>query len=247
MRQTRWLMGMPITVDAVGVPDTAAIDEVFDWLAAVDCRFSTYREDSEIAAVNRGQLKQAQYSTEMREILALAERTRADTSGYFDIRRADDSLDPSGIVKGWAILKAARILDGRSLEDYYVDAGGDIQSAGRNGAGAPWTVGIRNPFCLDEIVKVLVPDGAGIATSGSYARGQHIYDPHARQRPIDELVSLTVIGPDVLEADRFATAAFAMRADGVHFIEQLPGFEAYAIDATGRATLTSGFEAYCRP
>jgi thiamine biosynthesis lipoprotein len=57
-------------------------------------------------------------------------------------------------------------------------------------------------------------------------------------------VSLTIIGPDVLEADRFATAAFAMGQRGIHFIEQLPGFEGYVIDANSKATLTSGFAAY---
>jgi FAD:protein FMN transferase len=107
-------------------------------------------------------------------------------------------------------------------------------------------VGIRNPFAPAEVVKVVYPRGQGIATSGSYIRGAHIYNPHAPTEDIRDIVSLTVIGPDVLEADRFATAAFAMGNKGILFIEKLPGFEAYAIDAKGIATLTSGFEAYIR-
>ena len=56
-----------------------------------------------------------------------------------------------------------------------------------------------------------------------------------------------MIGPDVLEADRFATAAFAMGKAGIVFIEQMPGLEGYAVTGNGRATLTSGFGAYCEP
>ena len=78
-------------------------------------------------------------------------------------------------------------------------------------------------------------------------RGQHIYNPHAAGRPITDIVSLTVIGPDVLEADRFATAAFAMGRQGMAFIERMPGLEGYAVDGSGRAVLTSGFGAYCAP
>ena len=90
----------------------------------------------------------------------------------------------------------------------------------------------------------MAPKGRGIATSGSYVRGQHIYDPHAPERQIEDIVSLTVIGPDVLEADRFSTAAFAMGKAGIHFIEELPGFEGYMVDAAGIATQTSGFKAF---
>ena len=54
------------------------------------------------------------------------------------------------------------------------------------------------------------------------------------------------MGPNVLEADRFATAAFAMGREGIHFIESLKGFEGYAIDAKGIATMTSGFEVYTK-
>ena len=55
---------------------------------------------------------------------------------------------------------------------------------------------------------------------------------------------LTVIGPDVLEADRYATAAFAMGRQGVHFIEKTLGLEAYEIDSFGTARMTSGLKKY---
>jgi thiamine biosynthesis lipoprotein len=240
-------MGMPITVEVIGAGDDDVTERVFDYLAAVDRRFSTYRADSEISAINRAERDLADCSSEMREVLSLAEATRRDTDGYFDIRRPDGTLDPSGIVKGWAIRNAAAIIAASGARDFYVEAGGDIQSRGMNAAGKPWSVGIRNPFKQDGFIKVVYPRGRGIATSGTYARGQHIYDPHRPQCPIEEIVSLTVIGPDVLEADRFATAAFAMGRAGIHFIEATPGLEGYLVDRNGRATLTSGLDACCTP
>jgi len=128
-----------------------------------------------------------------------------------------------------------------------VEAGGDIQCAGRNAKGEPWRIGIRNPFNNQEIVKVLQPGDAGVATSGSYARGAHVYDPVQPEHRLDDVVSLTVIARDIYDADRFATAAFAMGRDGIHFLEATPGLEGYAIDAAGIATMTSGFKELLAP
>jgi thiamine biosynthesis lipoprotein len=246
MRETRILMGMPITVDIGGTRATL-VDSVFDYFEQIDRRFSTYRTDSEISAINRGDVPVKDWSGEMMEVLALAERTRNETGGYFDIRKADGSLDPSGIVKGWAIRNAADIVRKAGAGDFFIEAGGDIQSLGRNASGGDWSVGIRNPFKTDEIIKVVYPRGRGVATSGTYARGQHIYNPHEPSDAISDIVSLTVVGSDVLEADRFATAAFAMGRDGILFIEQTPGLEGYLVDINGRATPTSGFGDLCEP
>lgn len=245
--QTRQIMGMPITIEIVDPSASDAGEEAFAWFEAVDARFSLYRPDSEITALNAGRVDGANASPAMREVLALAARTKDQTNGYFNICRPQGDLDPSGIVKGWAIQKAAQIIRRSGARDFYVDAGGDIQSAGKNSLGAAWSIGIRNPFEPTEIVKKIAPQGLGVATSGSSARGQHIYNPHAPAEPISAIVSLTILGPDVLEADRFATAAFAMGEAGLGFIERLDGFEAYCIDAGRRAAWTSGFAAFVIP
>jgi thiamine biosynthesis lipoprotein len=243
MQETRLMMGMPITVAVIDprAPDT--VEAVFRYFDAVDRRFSTYRDDSEVAAINAGRLSAADYSGEMREVLALADRTRTETGGYFDIRKGG-VIDPSGVVKGWAIRNAAELVTRSGVQRYFIDAGGDIQSHGTNAQGAAWRVGIRNPFNHAEIIKVVRPDGHGVATSGTYVRGQHIYDPHRPGAPIDDLISLTVIGADVLEADRFATAAFAMGAAGIGFIEGVPDLEGYAVWRNRTATMTSGFQRF---
>ena len=169
---------------------------------------------------------------------------RHETGGYFDIGRPDGTIDPCGMVKGWAIRNAALLLADLGFSNFCVAAGGDIQCRGLNEEGREWTVGIRNPFLQDEIVKVLRPRGHGVATSGNYIRGEHIYNPHTGRYGSDDIVSLTVIGPDVLEADRYATAAFAMGRGGIHFIENTPGLEGYEIDSAGMARMTAGLKTF---
>lgn len=242
-------MGMPIEIEIAGEGAENAFTAAFAYLVSVDERFSTYKEESEISRINRelghsNILKNVGMSEEMKEVFTIAEKTKKETNGYFDIRRPDGSLDPSGVVKGWAIKNAAALIRAAGHENYFVNAGGDIAMGGKNARGEEWSVGIRNPFNINEIVKVVYPRGKGIATSGSYIRGAHIYNPHAPGEELKDIMSITVIGPDVLAADLMATAAFAMGKDGISFIESLPGFEGYAIDSKGIAIMTSGFAAY---
>jgi FAD:protein FMN transferase len=243
MKQTRLIMGMPITIEVLDVTVTQDdLESVFAYFVSVDETFSTYKDTSEISKMNRGELLAAQYSADMKVILALSAQTKKDTDGYFDIQQ-DGRYDPSGIVKGWAIQNAATMLHERGFRNFYIDAGGDIQVAGSKN-GHPWRVGIRNPFNRNEYVKVLVITNQGVATSGTAIRGQHIYDPYHRDTPLLDIASITIIGPNIYEADRFATAAFAMGKRGIQFIEKLAGFEGYMIDVHARATYTSGFERY---
>ncbi len=237
-------MGMPVTLEVVdALANESLFDEVFDYFIYVDEKFSTYKDQSEISRINRGELKLESASDDMKTVFMLAEQTRSESNGYFDIRHKG-AYDPSGIVKGWAIYNAAEILRKKGFENFYVDAGGDIQVCGKNDQGENWRVGIRNPFNMDEIVKVLLVTDCGVATSGTYVRGQHIYNPKDSEKAITDILSLTVIGPDVYEADRFTTAAFAMGRAGIDFIEYLPGFEGYMIDSDKQATYTTGFARY---
>ncbi len=237
MKRTELIMGMPITVEVLDQQSPEIFDRVFDYFREVDEKFSTYKDSSEISAINRGEISILDASQEMREVFDLAAATKKETDGYFDIQKPDGNFDPSGIVKGWAINKAAYILREAGSKVFFVEAGGDVQAEGKS-----WKVGIKNPFKQDEIVKVLNIENAGVATSGTYIRGAHIYNPKGTLD--NDIVSLTVIGPDVYEADRFATAAFVMGRKGIVFIENLPGFDGYMIDKSGIGTETSGFGKY---
>jgi len=239
-------MGMPITVEIIDNLSnvTELIYEVFEYFKKIDEKFSTYKNDSEISRINSGFIKPVEYSEEVKEILKLAEQTKLETNGYFDVILPDGKLAPLGLVKGWAINKAAKILIDKGVKNFYINAGGDIEALGKNALGEYFRIGIENPFKRGEIIKVVELKNAGMATSGTYIRGQHIYNPHKPDQKINDIISLTVIGPNVYEADRFATAAFAMGKEGINFLETLNVFAAYVIDNSGIATMTSNFEKY---
>lgn len=247
MRQQRTIMGMPVIVD---LPSPAAsqadLERVFAFLVSIDEQFSPFKAHSEVSRFNSGQVKEWQLSPAFQNVLALSEETKALTHGFFDVFR-HGHCDPSGLVKGWAIHQAADVIRAMGYRDFYVEAGGDIEVGNGEAAGQPWRIGIRHPFHLDQMVKVVALRDQGIATSGTYERGRHIYNPVNDELADDDIVSLTVIGPDIYEADRFATAAFAMGRSGAGFIENRRGLEAYMIDRNGIATMTSGFERYTLP
>jgi thiamine biosynthesis lipoprotein len=251
-------MGMPITVaipdrerqdtapGAVTLPTTeAAALAVFDHFRSVDERFSAYKPGSETCRIDRGELAPGAASPEMREVLRLCEETKSLTDGYFNAWFAGH-FDPSGLVKGWAIAGAARILDEDGFISFCVEAGGDIEVRGANDEGRPWVIGLRSPFDPEKLTHRLRLQNRGIATSGTYIRGNHIYNPKTGERA-GEIASLSVIGPDVFEADRLATAAFAMGTAGIEFVAALQGFDACMISPDGMATFTPGFREYLLP
>lgn len=243
MKDTKIIMGMPITIE-VGQPcKQQDLEQVFDYFRTVDQRYSPYKATSELSQHNNGR-PLVERSSEFRHILRLCELTRQQTGGYFDICQADGTLDTSGLVKGWAIQNAANLLHLYGYNEFSIEAGGDIQVSKPVANQQPWTIGIRNPFDITQIVKTLKIYCEGVATSGTYIRGQHIYDPLNDYAHPQSVVSLTVVGPLVFHADRLATAAFAMGVQGINFIEGIPGYEGYMIDANQMATFTTGFERY---
>lgn len=248
VRQQRIVMGMPVTIEIAGAnAEPKHFQRLFSYFQYVEDTFSPYKASSETTRAREGLLRPSQWSEDMKTIMRLAEQTRLETGGYFDVFK-NGLFNPVGIVKGWAVYQASEMLRKEGVWDFFLEAGGDIQLSGLNDEGEYWVVGIRSPFDTQEVVKVLRLSDIGIATSGTYVRGQHIYNPLSTEDPpIEEIVSVTVLGPNVYEADRFATAAFAMGPPGIHFIEELPGFEGYLIDKSGLATMTSGFADYVVP
>ncbi len=236
-------MGMPITIEVTDKEVTVKnLESIFDYFKSIDQRFSTYKETSEITKVNNG-LPESKWSSDMKLVMKLCEETKTLTNGFFNIHH-NGKLDPSGLVKGWSIFNASNKLSKMNFKNYYIEAGGDIQVNGKFSLKTPWTVGIRNPFNIKEIIKIVTLSSEGIATSGTYIRGQHIYNPKLKNKIVDSIQSLTVIAKNVYEADRYATAAFAMGKTGIEFLDSTPGLEGYMVDSNMVATLTTGFNKY---
>ena len=236
------IMGMPIVVDVRddGV-DPSALDRAFDWLREVDARFSTYIEESEISRLNRGELALTDAHVDVREVLERCEELRVETRGYFDVRAASaDVIDPSGLVKGWSVDRAASILDDAGVRNYAVNAGGDMRLSGRAVPDLDWRIGIEHPLQHDKIAAVIAIGTGAVATSATYARGDHVIDPHTR-RPPAGVLSVTITGPELAVADAYATAAFAMGEAGPRWTARLDGYEALTILADQRVLSTPRF------
>ena len=235
-------MGMPIRIVIAreGVDETL-FDEVFTYLTEIDERFSTYKPTSEIEQINRHELREQDWSDDMKEVFEIAEKTKRDTNGFFSIHTPEGRIDPSGVVKGWAIQNVFDLLLSKGEENILVDIAGDVATSGTNEKGEEWAIGITNPFNTDEVVKIVYPHGKGVATSGRYARGAHIYNPHTGASVSGTLESVTVVASTILEADLLATAVFAMGEEGLLYAEQKEGIEAYAIRSDKTSVMTSGF------
>ncbi len=241
-RRTEGVMGdIPFTVDVPGHVEPALFDAIFAELRSIDRTFSPFIADSAVSRINAWTLSEPGAPPEVREVLALCRRYERLTDGYFSAWHSG-CLEPCGLVKGWAIDRVCRMIARAGHAAYFVDGGGDVVTCGERVPGRPWRIGIRHPVRRDRVAAVIEAANVAVATSGSYERGGHICDPHTG-RAATELVSMTVIGPDIVAADVYATAAFAMGRGGLAFVERLTGYEAFAIDAELWSASTSGFAA----
>ena len=223
----------------------AAVGTAIGWLHEVDERFSPFLPDSEVSRLADGTLVEANAHPDVRAVLAMCDDLMVDSMGAFDARawNPDHRLDPSGLVKGWAVQLAADRLITAGLRSFAINAGGDIVACGRPTAIEEWRVGIRHPDHADRVAAVLAVADRAVATSGAYERGDHILDPRTGQAP-DGLRSVTVVGPSLAWADAYATAAFVMGVDGLGWVAGHRGYEAYAITPDDRVVWTEGMDRY---
>jgi thiamine biosynthesis lipoprotein len=240
-RRVEQIMGMPIVVDVRDACSEAVLDELFGWFREVDERFSTYTETSEISRLNRGELAVRDCHPDVRTVLARCDELREATFGYFDARYSSlTEVDPSGLVKGWSVDRGGELLEGHGIENYSINAGGDIRLRGAALPDATWRTGIQHPLLHDRIAAIVESNDLALATSGAYIRGEHIVDPHSGRAP-SGVLSVSIAGPDLATADAFATAAFAMGEAGPSWTAMLRPFEAYTILADETTLVTPGF------
>ncbi|HEY6592948.1 MAG TPA: FAD:protein FMN transferase [Asanoa sp.] len=240
------IMGTPISIHLRGTAPmrrrVVAVEAVYAELRDVDRIFSTYRLDSEISRLSSGLTTVERCDPAVRTVLDLCEQARVRTDGYFDVHLPGPDgvarLDPSGLVKGWAAERAARHLAALRDDDHYVNAGGDI--ALRCGEGRPpWRIGVEHPDRPGGLVGVVALTGGGIATSGTAHRGAHIVDP-TTGHPATAVRAVTVVGPSLLWADVYATAAVARGLAGLDWLAAQDGFEALTVLPDGRVAATTG-------
>lgn len=225
-RKVAHVMGMPISLALRGrhTDDDGAEgawQEALRILTEIDRVFSTYREDSVISLLNRGELELKECPADVHEVLDLGERARGESGGAFDVRRPGPDgrlvLDPSGVVKGWAVERAALALESLPETDFCLSAGGDMVCRTRLATTPPWRIGIEDPFSPRGVVAVVPVSNGAVATSGLAHRGGHIVDARTGNTPT-AVASVTVVAADLVGADIDATAAFALGADSLDWL-----------------------------
>jgi FAD:protein FMN transferase len=230
-------MGTTVSLDLCGVaPSLARVlaDEAFGFLHEIDAQFSTYRPDSEVCTLTGSP------SPRMQLVLDRCSTLWTVTGGYFDAY-ATGRLDPSGFVKGWSVQVASDRLVEAGAVNHCLNAGGDLVIRGLVD-GRPWRIGVRHPFDLDQVCCVVSGTDLAVATSGVYERGHHVFDPFTGT-PARGLRSVTVTGPDLGDADAYATAAVAMGAAGLDWLATLTGYESAVVTDDGRFFSSAGFPA----
>lgn len=241
-RYVAHLMGMPVSLALRGQHTDddaarAAWEHCVAELTEVDRVFSTYRQDSVISRLSRGEIDLADCPPEVHEVLELGERARVESAGAFDVRRPGPDgvavLDPSGVVKGWAVQRASAHLRALPATDVCLSAGGDMVCHVADDDRPAWRVGIEDPRDPQQLVATVEVRRGAVATSGTAHRGEHIIDARTGDLP-GAIASVTVLADDLTWADIDATAAYAMGADALSWLRGRPGRRGVVVWRDGR-------------
>jgi thiamine biosynthesis lipoprotein len=229
-------MGMPISVDIPGCGDAQVFEQIWERLRRIDDNYSPYKKDSKLSRFQNGDLEEEKLSPEFKKIIQDCQAAKKETNGYFSADFAG-KFDPTGYVKCWAIAEAGKIIEKKGLGTYCISAGGDILA--RSNSVKVWNIGIQDPENKKGILNRLAIVNGAVATSGTYERGAHIINPKTRKPP-SKFLSVTVTGPEIINADIFATAVFA--ADDLTMIGERKDYEALAIGIDGSVNMTRGMK-----
>lgn len=252
-------MGTVVSIDVRTPLPPPALDAAIETAVAVlhqaDEDFSTFRPESWVSRLRGGEVDLADCPEHVREVYRLAGRCRDATGGWFDPAwRRDGTLDPTGLVKGWAADAASAALIEAGAPDHCVNAAGDLRirgaagpsaegsSAEGSGSGKPWRIGIVDPFDRGGLVAVVEGTDLAVATSGIAERGSHVVDPSTGV-PASGLASVTVVGSDLTVADAYATAALAAGSDTGDLLAEFTraGWAWLTVTTTGRIRAGKAF------
>jgi thiamine biosynthesis lipoprotein len=243
------VMGMPFSID---IRDGSAhddpnrtegvLDRCFETLRAADSTFSLWQPDTPMSRLSAGTARLGDMPTEVVEVLRACVRASVATGGAFRARRPDGRVDPTGLVKGWAVARVGRLLSSAGLRHWCVNAAGDVLVHGQARPGEPWVVGVINPDRPGELVDAVRLTHGAMATSGTAERGAHLWNPLPHNGSTN-VRSVSVVARDIVRADVLATAASAYGDEAASWLESLTGVEGLVVRDDGQVDVTSGWAA----
>jgi thiamine biosynthesis lipoprotein len=241
VKRTVEVMGTVVSFTVLGLGAAAAetaLDQASDVLREADETFSLWKPGSPVSRLRRGETELAQVPPEISDVLELCRTARTWSRGWFDPWAMPGGVDPTGLVKGWAVERARDVLHRAGAAAALVSGGGDLAVFGQPAPGREWRVGIQHPWRRDALAGIIEVRAAA-ATSGSYERGPHLIDPRTG-RPGHRGVSATVTGPSLALADALATAVTVGGDDALEAVGELDGYAGYLIRPDGSEAYTDG-------
>lgn len=209
-------------------------------LGQADATFSVWDPGSPVSRLRRNEIALSAAPPEVADVLQLCDKARILSRGWFDPWAMPGGVDPTGLVKGWAVERALDVLRLEGVTGALVNGGGDLAAFGCPAAGRAWRIGIRHPWRHDALACVIRIQAA-VATSGTYERGPHLVDPFTG-RPGNRAASATVTGPSLALADALATAVAAGGDDAMAAVAALDGYAGYLIRPDGSEADTGGIQ-----
>ncbi len=231
---------------------TAAVEHVF---AGLDAMFSLYRPDSEASRLARGEVTLRDASAAFRARFADATGWRLLTDGFFTPERPDGVLDLSGIIKGYAIDQAAVALESAGIEDWCLNAGGDVLVSGspapgtgtpvagrhRGSAGPRGRCSRASPWAAPAASPRWRRPGPPSAATTSGGPGGRAGGRAGFGR--SEFRQVSVAAADILTADVLATAVVAGGRRMLDWATDSWDVEVLAVLGSGELLATPGFRA----
>lgn len=235
------LMGTVASIHVHGsaadaVPVEAAVAAAIAGLQRHEQVFSTYRDDSDISRLRRGDATFADLDPSVAEVARLCRAARVATGGLFDAER-DGWFDPTGYVKGWAVDDVterylAELVGMPGITAVGINVGGDMRLLRDPESDWVWRVGIADPVDGSRMLATLALDSGAVATSGTAERGAHIIDPRSG-RPAGGAVSATIVADDLTTADLWATTAVVAGIDDLAAVRRAPVRSGIVVGAGG--------------
>ncbi len=225
------------------------IAQACEILHEADRTFSLYKPESPLSQLARGETRVADCPPVVSEIWDACDEWEKRTDGWFSAMTPQNTFDPSGVVKTWAATRAAEYILQAGINDFTMNAGGDVWLSDDLSVDQDWRIGISKPISIASpdagvltVIDLKNTNFRAMATSGSAERGEHIWNPKAagKEAPTD-LVQVSVVAEDLVTADVWATAAFAAGQRGVALLNAAPGIEALFILANGDLAATDNF------
>jgi thiamine biosynthesis lipoprotein len=237
-------MGTVVTIDLYGEGQlderelVRSVDAAASVLHDADEVFSTWKPQSPLSRLRRGELSMSEVPAMILDVLEECRTARRLSRGWFDPWSMPGGIDPTGLVKGWAAQRALDPLQEQGLSGALVNAAGDIASFGGPAHGEPFRLGVVTPADPNRLACIVESPGA-VATSGTYERGDHLVNPFTGVATAT--ASATVTGPELGLADALATALAVAGPPGLEFVKAIKGYEGLVVETSERFHASDGF------